>query len=273
MDFKNWLLTEMPITKWELQGNWKRPGYGYNRQDHGILTSPKAVAKIHKKWSNTKQNFEFYFVRTPNHRELQEYGPVTPEFLKEKLGLEIPANPDAITIVFVNNLGAEKIPMTGWMIAHRLGHTIRRKNYTWEQYIEKEIAGDFTEILKDGYGVRGKDSYGGYGPRNFSSELRALFHAVGTMKSAQNRALFSPNEFYYELLAQYLIQGKIKFKPLPQFLILKNHVAWGRPNPQGVRLPADKYEDFNDLLQANAEKYDYYYEIILDGLIGEIFLM
>lgn len=89
--FKEWFFNEMPITKFDLVGDWDKnaPQRGYNRQDIGILTNPKAVEKIHKKWSNTDYDFDFYFVRAKNAWKQREIGQVTKEFAKEQFGLDI----------------------------------------------------------------------------------------------------------------------------------------------------------------------------------------
>ena len=55
----------MPITNFGLVGKWdnNKGGSGWTKKDVGLLTNPGAVDKIYRKWSNTKENFDFYFVK------------------------------------------------------------------------------------------------------------------------------------------------------------------------------------------------------------------
>lgn len=64
MHFREWLLLEFPVTKFQRLGKWDAndPKYGYHQDDIGIVSSPKGEAKIIRKWSNSKENFELYFV-------------------------------------------------------------------------------------------------------------------------------------------------------------------------------------------------------------------
>ena len=107
--------------------------------DAGILGNHKAVEKIHKKWSNTKQNFDFYFIRDQKAFKFVQQGEVDQDWVKKNLGEDIPPNPNAITIIFTNNTGVEKIPMTAWMIAHRMGHVFSQNNSLFYNEIMRDI--------------------------------------------------------------------------------------------------------------------------------------
>lgn len=273
MNFKNWLIQEMPIKKFELIGKWgeKDPKYGYNKQDIGILTNPKGVAKIHQKWSNTEFDFDFYFVRSKLGYKQIEIGEQTPLQVQEKLGLDIEPHPDRITIIFTNNTGTQKIEMTAWMIAHRLGHATRR-DAIFDKYLTDEIYIDFLKILRDVYGLK----YISLSEKlKYDKELKALMYAVGTMKSARQRNLTTAYEFIYELIAQFIIEGKIRFNPLPQKLMLSKKMAWGRENNQYVStiLDPEKFEDANFMFQNLAEQYEYNIHSTFIGLVGKMYIM
>lgn len=284
MNFKDWLLNEMPISKFQLMGQWgpdAKRAYGYSKQDTGILQSPAAVSKIHKHWSNTQYDFDFYFLRSNKARKQVEVGQVSPEWVKQNLDVDIQPNEDAITIIFTQNTGAEKIPMTAWTIAHRLGHAIRRdKNF--ETYFANELTKDFRELLKEIYGIdrQRQQSMGGYGygfnPRqDDEKELRALAHAVGTMRSTRQGNLRNFFEFIYELVAQYIITGRIKFNPIPRSLVLRKRMAWGRPanDTRNSRIDDMAHEEWNEMLQGYADKYEHYLDSVFSGLVGKIYVM
>jgi len=296
LGFKQWLLQEMPITSFQTIGKWgpnDRPR-GYNKQDIGILTNPKAIEKIHKQWSNTKENFEFYFLRAPKAAEYLEQGEVTPEWVKEKLGIDIQPKENAITIIFTNNRASEKIPMTAWTIAHRMGHTMDRssfnRNSVFKGEFNREVERDFSNIVKQMFpkqqpytssaDAAGYNYYGVPQPRQQNNTIQPLHIArmVGTMKSVRDgnlRMLNGWNEFVYELTAQYIINGKIKFNPLTKAVMLRNRMAWGRPNPDMKYSGIDNEEltGINDSLQDMAEKYEYILDDVFQALLGKIFVM
>lgn len=271
MNFKHWLISEMPITGFTKVGDFSPTAkrlYGFSKQDAGILNNPKAVEKIHKKWSNTKENFDFYFVRQPKAYKQFAIGEVSAEWVKDKLNLDVQPNEDSITVIFTNNIGDQGVPMTAFIIAHRLGHAIRNDRI-FDYYLAQEIEKDFKGLLKNIYNYSG-DSYW-----DFDNNLKALVYAVATMRSARQRNLRNFAEFTHEILAQYIITGKVKFNPIPKFLLVKNHMAWGNPVKQGLnsRLDDEKMAEWNEVLQGYADKYEHYIDSVLMGLVGKIFVM
>jgi hypothetical protein len=266
-------------------GQWgpdAKRAYGYSKQDVGILQNPTSVSKIYKKWSNTHNEFDFYFLRSNEARKQIEVGEVSQEWVKQNLKVDIQPRKDAITVIFTQNTGAEKIPMTAWTIAHRLGHAIRRTD-NFERYLSGEIAKDFRELLKKIYGIdktqTNKYSYGygyGYNPNtDDEKELRALAQAVGTMRSARQGNLRNFFEFTYELIAQWIITGKIKFNPLPRSLTLRKRMAWGRPadDVRNSRISSEEHAEWNEVLQNHADKYEHHIDSIFEGLVGKMYVM
>ena len=215
--FKEWItqLNEMPITNMTFQGSWgpkATSGYGYNWQDLGILQNPNATEKIMKKWSNTKEKFEVHFVRSEKAQGHRQLGERSREWVKEELDFDVEPQPDTITIIFTQNESNEKVPMTAWTLAHRVGHAIFSNKEFHEGFASK-IEKDFLTLLDRVYGV---------GSKSFNDDLENLlllgkFTAeLGTMSSARNKKLDNFGEFMFELVAQYIITGKIKFNSLPR---------------------------------------------------------
>lgn len=273
MDFKNYL-NEMPIKGFNLIGQWgpdAKRKYGYNKQDTGILENPKAVEKIHKSWSNSKYDFDFYFLRTYKANKHIEVGQVNLDWVKENLEIDLKLKEDHITIIFTNNKGDEKIPMTAWAIAHRLGHAIRKEKI-FENYFRKQIEKDFNEILNYVYNLNAQYSEA---PYNTSEKYKkSLFTAIGKMKSARENRLRTSSEFIYELVAQYIITGKIEFNDLPKSLILDRRMAWGRPNYKIKNIiDEDIYQEYNAQLHNNAQVYEHYLDNIFGSLVNKIFVM
>jgi len=275
MNFKEWLLQEMPIGNFGMIGAWdKGPDkkrYGYKSDDIRLLTNPVAVDKIHKKWSNTKETFDFYFVRTPEGKKYLEYGEVTPEWVKKNLMLDITPRPDTITVIFTNNIGQERIPMTAWAIAHRFGHAI--KNMPHFKDFEREVQSYFNTIFRSAYNFEPRRAYGYSDQDNRRRQdtetmSRHLAHGIGTMKSARDRKIVNSNEFLYELLAQYLITGHIKLNTPPPKL---GSSAFGR---RALHANPDELEQWDDYSMAGiAETLEQYLDAAVGSLVNKVFVM
>jgi hypothetical protein len=138
------LLLEAPIRDLEVIGTpMDKAGGGFSKQDRKLLSSPKAIEKIRSRWEKTPYVFDIFLLKVPqlNKPEFREIGSVSEKFMRqfeEITGDNVPNDPSAITILFNGNYGAEKVPMTAWIMAHRVGHAIRNTSY-WDEYIS-EIA-------------------------------------------------------------------------------------------------------------------------------------
>jgi hypothetical protein len=109
---------------------------------------------------------------------------------------------------------------------------------------------------------------------NENKYKKSLFSAVGTMKSARENKLRTSSEFVYELVAQYIITGKIKFNDLPRQLILDRRMAWGRPNYKVKNaIDEEAYIEYNAQLHNNAATYEHYLDQVFGSLVNKIFVM
>jgi hypothetical protein len=187
-----------------------------------ILTSPSGVKKIKNQFNNTEVNFDMYFLNSKEGIKEREVGEVDPSVVKDLLGIDIQHNPENITIIFTNNSGDEKVMMTGWILAHRFGHACNRSGKSKQAFEEMvgDCADSFNQIFSECYNLHDTrlDKYGmptsigGYSP----NIIKAFFTEIGTFKSARERNLRGFYEFYYELFAQYLITGEVKFNSVPK---------------------------------------------------------
>lgn len=232
-------LLETPIEDYALLGKWGKDEQTHSKHfgravDRKLVTSDNLIRKTRKKFANTDFVFNLYFVNLPGLKDYQEYGiidmetledmlPKVAELVKARQEQEGTDDSESINVIFVNNSGANKVPMTSWIMAHRIGHAIRKygglkANPAWEEYIE-DINHMFSMILEDVYGIHVKRNiYGGIGISgdNYDRSLGYFFEALGTMSSARNGKLRErPYEFYYELFSQYLLTGSIKMNPPP----------------------------------------------------------
>lgn len=273
-------LLETPIDQFQTIGNFDKGSSFTNKTDRAILTNPKAVQKIKDKFANTNQTFDMYFVNSKEGRKHKEVGEVQEDFIRNELKLDTPINRDNITVFYTNNTGDQGVMMTGWIIAHRFGHVVRRlQGWTNLCFAVNEI---MQRIMKDVYekemkldrktGSLGDDFYNNDANSLNGKILKNFYQQIGTFKSARDKQLRNQYEFMYELLSQYITAGKVTFNPLPKFIPVK--YAWGKPS-QGVRFHGTEgdMDYYNGYLRNLEEVFGEYAEYLLDECIGKIFVM
>ena len=271
------ILNEAPLGTYTAIGGFDKGASYKDPRDRAALNHPVTIQKVKDMLKNTSVDFDFYFVNKPGLRKFSEKGKVPYDFIvkpyPEGLGLnpnQIEINNNNITVFFVGNTAADKIPMTAWTIIHRVGHVMNRtpqfQDYT------KWLDNEFDELLKI-YG-KSKEStrYGNSDykkSRTFDLAKGRLFNHIGTMRSARagklSRRYF---EFYYELFVQYLKDGKITFNPLTKNLL----VGFG---PYGSKSIAttQNLEEAQEKLDSIANTIPYLIEDVLGANTGDIFVM
>jgi hypothetical protein len=90
------------------------------------------------------------------------------------------------------------------------------------------------------------------------------------MKSAQSGDLLNYNEFFHELLAQYLISGKIKFNPLPNFIQLDNKKMYGHDISRKIY---KKNNSSDNDLEWLSDEFEYALDAVLDSATNKLFVM
>src|SRR6478752_2237420 len=224
-------ITEALISDLTHVGDWSKNSSFRHEQDRKLLTSEKAIKKITQQWAKVNEDFNVYLVNSPEANRHTEVGEVTPAWLADNMPKTLPfldIKDNAINLIFTNNKGAERVPMTGWIMAHRFGHAVSRFGYssggrmTRQIYAFQEardalLQASSTALTAYGYGGvptsdRGHDSY-----RKLDQNNRTMvnfYQTIGTMRSARTGEIRNEFEFLLELLAQYMLTGSIKFNPL-----------------------------------------------------------
>lgn len=253
------LYTEMALSNLQKIGKWedKKSRHGYDKASIGILSSPEGLKKLENTFNKIGGwDFNLYFVKLPNAWKQQETGLVDinnlPELIKVEAGKDFPMPTDnEITIIFTNNAAAEKVPLTPWTIAHRIGHsfaaTFRRKNDNAIKNYDVSISNILKKLLMC-YNIKPESNL-------ISRDLtlsnayymRDLYQKIGKFRSARMGKLNRPAEFYHEAFAYWLLHdGELNFNDPPQTLIDSNKKAWGTPVGMTYRLQDE--ETANDLV-------------------------
>lgn len=271
---------EMALTNLQKIGKWedKKNRHGYDKASIGILSSPAGLKKLENTFNRIDNwDFNLYFVKKPNAWKEAEKGLVTPEYLKENLGLEVgkdyPEPEDnQITVFFTNNAAAEKVPLTPWTIAHRIGHsfaaTFRRNNDL--NYINRNISNILKNLFEQAYNINTSNSR----DLRYSSDyyVRDFYQKIGKFRSARMGKLIRPAEFYHEAFAYWLLHdGELEFNDPPEFLQDTNRQAWGRSIARNYRLE-DEDEAWEYL---NQFKYalDEMFNVMIGKHMGTISIM
>jgi hypothetical protein len=272
------IMGEAPIRDFEVIGKpMDQKGGGFSSQDRKLLSNPKAIEKIKSKWEKTPYVFDIYLLKVPelNKPEFREVGEVRDNFRSEfeKItGESLPNNSSSITILFNGNFGAEKMPMTAWIMAHRFGHAVQRTE-NWKYYIE-EVADLTNNIFENVYNKTlkiKKDAILFGGDRGKEKMVALFFNQIGDFKSARENKINRYYEFFYEVFAQYLLTGKVSFRPLTEKIVI-GHLGWGHKEYMRAS-DLDVLEMWNRDLEIYCGQIESRIEQVISSCVGKTFLM
>lgn len=273
--------TEMAIANYKTVGDFSKRSSISSKVDRDLVTHPKAIEKIKRQWEKTEFDFDVFVVNDPrvNKPQFREVGVVDASFVYGDMKLtpeEIPLNPNNITIIFTNNVAAEKIPLTGWTMAHRLGHAFARGSNdvanTWREFVA-ELRNIINNIMFEVYGINTKSRASWDNTRGDPEKvLKYVAQSLGTMKAARDGAIRNWFEFAYELLAQYLITGHIKLNPLPNDIVV-GMGGWGRKQTAYARNKDNQQTYNNHDLEYFANGLESYIDQVLQAAQGKVLVM
>ena len=256
--------------------------HSFDRKHGALIRSPAYAKRLHTKFSKTKWPFAIYIANIPGGRKFLERGEMQLDDVEKQLGIELHDDyDDHITVIYTNNTGDQKVPMTPWILAHRFGHAIRNLP-EWNDvvthvneklaYIMRKYYGTDVKFNRDGFISSGYGDDDRRRSQDNENKLKHFMHSVGTFKSARDRKIRNFPEIYYELLAQYILTGKIRFNDLQQLVPIK--YAWGNVS-HGLRGrgPEGDRDYYNGILKDLEESFVEYADDFLNSLIGRIFVV
>lgn len=246
---------EAPIDDYALIGRWgdKERSHSFSdERDRRLVQNPKMIEKVRQKFGQTEVVMNFYFVNLPGAGKLAERGFVSTDWLSDNMpqawqdiaSRQTQQDTDwknAVNVIFVGNAGFRKIPMTPWMMAHRIGHAINASDRGWREpgspvqnavYHWNEIRNDIQrttmDIFREVYGIDTQTRYRTGRKYFWDDKIVAKFYEqIGTMLSARQGNLGGrAGEFVYELFAQHITTGKIQFNPIPEVFGTKGEGYW-----------------------------------------------
>jgi len=286
MNFKEFFnLREMPLRKAERIGKgWTdtKNLHWWDKPSVQLLQSDKALQKIHNAWKDTQHTYDFYFLKAKGMRDTLERGEVSLDYVHETLGQpNFQSDPEAITVIFTNNRGDQKVPMTAWIMAHRFGHAMQAsERYGLQGGIfrkfQDQLERDFSSLLDRVYGFRTAGMMSGDYERYGRSQkmIKELMQSLGTMRSARQANISRPGEFAHELIAQFLLNGKVQFnKEAP--VAIGRRMAWGNPTYDIYSKARDEQskQEISQTISDMEEHCNMMIDGILDRAVGKIYVM
>jgi hypothetical protein len=219
----------MPITT-TFQGIVE-PG-SFRDDDRRLMASRRGQDTIARIWRNSRVDMHVVYLNRPVARTdvAQRYGPIGAPDLRRDFGARVRRTPGAITVVFSHNEGAERLPLTGWIIAHRAYHIFEeahrngRYPHAWpprHRYprLAKPYRAtyDFIDLAIRKF----QEAYCLADANGQPTERRVFPHnqvgnAIGTSRAARERKLPDSGELKHEAFAQYVLQGAVRFKAPPE---------------------------------------------------------
>ena len=146
----------------------EKPLSSFTEKDRRLIKSDKTKSKLEKVLKAFRHDFRIFFADFAGSNKWSEYGFLSDRDLKgeskmndylERVGLLSPTGgltekaKKSINVVYVNNVGDQKIGMTPWIIMHRLGHGLNRggsKSVFYNNFVES-IRYEIYEFLNDNY--------------------------------------------------------------------------------------------------------------------------
>lgn len=238
--FKQTRVDEAPLGDYQTVGNWgdrEKANSFAQKADRQIIQHPATVRRAQKMFGRTEHILNLYFVNLPGLRKLSETGVVEPEFIAQAMpqaweeisarGKDGVDHENGINMIFVSNTGFQRMNMTPWIMAHRIGHAIQatgrmQKHSNWKDY-EEDASRFFSDILDNVYDLSIPPNEIFMGRGKTDKLMAKFFEGIGGMRSARKGKLGGrPYEFLYEMFAQYITQGQLKFQELPKCFGMRN---------------------------------------------------
>lgn len=222
------IISEMPLRVHNLNVDKNDPSSSFHADDRGIVNSFKGLEKIKRIWQSSVAEVDLYLLDVK----------MSPgDALDRALGTGFEAadgirhygvefDPEAISVILTNNAGGGRLPLTGWIIAHRLFHCFQQYRSSEVHQANMDIGGkNLFELINvlyeqqkgvlfdlENYGVT--SIAGGRHP----DYLRRVFCAslIGSTKACRDFRLNDAGELLPECFAQYMLRGRVALRKLPR---------------------------------------------------------
>lgn len=200
-------LTEAPIVDYQIVGDDTN---SFDKPDTKLIRSDKAKARMIRVFEKTPHRFVVIFAPDPNiDHDDQEVGDalerasagIHDEYILSN-GMKVMGEAGVIKVIMLGNISpVNKMPMTPWTLAHKIGHSFQDDT--------EGLSRDILDQIDVVDGLTGSTpKYGKFQPDiTHDNIMKGL-----TMRSARSDMDLSPFEVFPELIAQYLITGQVTIR-------------------------------------------------------------
>lgn len=237
------------INELNFHGNWKTAGNRYSELDFKILKNEKAQNRFIDKYKDCSFDFDFHFYKGPkNSWDTSLQGCKDSEWVKENFDIDIEPKDDKISVLITSNVGSPKYPLTPWIIAHRISHSLWSNN-AFQYYFP---------LMRKFENLVGTDAM----------YTKWFGCAIGTMRSCRQRTLARTGEIFHELFAQNLLTGRIDLNHVDNRILVRK-----RWKNEEYRYFSDSIvEEINSTID-RLENAVYNVASDLDGMYGNIIVV
>lgn len=239
-------LWETPLADFGAFGDPTTPGT-LRADDLRAIRNPKWHAKLVHAFGQTGFNFNIYLYngaggKTPISHEgipfpadlknLERFVGVYPvAAISRLIGKPVPEAQHSITVALLQNEGTDRIPLTPWMLAHRVVHALfyagsdethQHGRDTGIAHATSRLFATFTTLFSQVerlldrspvYHALTKQVWDepGTAKLNDTARINLIGRLIGKPRSARSGNLSSPGEFIIESVVQYLLTGRVSF--------------------------------------------------------------
>jgi hypothetical protein len=176
------------------------------------------------------------------------------------------------------------MPLTAWMMAHRLEHIFLTKDYAHYDDTQKKLAECVVQTIQ-AYDPKWSPNKRYKGMMDFmdfgigAPIIKPFVYKVFTMRSARSQRLNNGLDYNAELMAQWLLTGSIKFNLVP----ISIHSESGRKKVSydihtnkytneypTFTLDSEKAEKLNQMWQNLATELAKDYDLLFKSMVGKV---
>lgn len=173
---------------------------------------------------------------------------------------DLPPNAErAITVVFLQNEGGDRMPMTPWILAHRMVHALAFAgdiHMTDSSRHDNDISNAISRVMGCWTTLRHRVADATKGDRIYVDRVADELSKIGTTRAIRANNLTTPMEFVTECVAQYLVTGRVRFD---------------RPDLQVA--PGKSLEALHDLIGQSEAMFNERVKELLDACVGKLFVV
>jgi len=240
-------LREAPLADFGAFGDTDTPG-SLRADDLRAIHNPKWREKVYRTFRNTPYDFNVYVYNAPEGiapvgrgygfvgdpikvndlKNIGKYVGIQPlSVIRQLIGKDPPNAEDSITVVLVENEGADRVALTPWILAHRVVHAMLYSAQSdpvrgmqpgqnlqisvHVQNIFKLFSTMFNDIEKS-FDQSAHHKHKFMNLEGTSERINEFAKLIATFRSGRMGKLSNPGEFIVESITQYLVIGKVTFQ-------------------------------------------------------------